>query len=120
MSFHPETPEGLTFLKDQQADAGGAAHDVRGVLGVAGEGAVVAEVQVLDQDGAVAAVRVPHKLQPVPERALVVNVGGTAGVVEDLEDRRSVTIATCIFTFSSNWWMHHLSVVVLLRRSLCV
>lgn len=78
------TPSHLTLLKDQQADAGGPAHYVRGVLGVAGEGAVVAELQVLEQDGAITAARVPHKLQPVPERALVVDVGEATSVVEDL------------------------------------
>lgn len=40
----------LTILKNQQADAGGAAHYVGGVLCVAGEGSVVTEVQVLDKD----------------------------------------------------------------------
>lgn len=77
-------PSHLTFLKDQQADAGGAAHYVRGILRITGEGAVVTEVQVLDQDGAIAAARVPHKLQPIPEWALVVDIGGTTGVVENL------------------------------------
>lgn len=62
----------LTLLEDEQSHAGGSAHDVRGVLGVTSKGAVVAEVQVLDQDGAVAAVWVPHELQPVPEWSLVV------------------------------------------------
>lgn len=75
----------LTLLEDEQPHAGGPAHDVRGVLGVAGEGAVVAEVQVLDQDGAVATPRVPHKLQPVPEWPLVVQIGHTTGVVENLQ-----------------------------------
>lgn len=71
------------LLKHQQADAGGPSHYVRGVLGVTGEGAVVAELQVLDQDGAITATWVPHKLQPVPEWSLVVEVGSAAGVVED-------------------------------------
>lgn len=74
----------LTFLKNQQADAGGPPHYVRGVLGVTGEGAVIIEVQVLDEDGAVTATRVPHKLQPVLEGALIVEVRFTPGVVEDL------------------------------------
>lgn len=78
-------PPPLTFLKHQQADAGGTPHNVRGVLGVAGEGAVVVEVQVFNQDGAVAATRVAHKLHPVPEGALVVDVGLAAGEVEDLQ-----------------------------------
>lgn len=55
-------PSSITFLKDQQANAGGPAHNVRGVLGVTGEGAIVAEFQVLDQDGAVSAAGVPHEL----------------------------------------------------------
>lgn len=80
---HPQPH--LTLLEDEQPHVGGPAHDVRGVLGVAGEGAVVVEVQVLDQDGAVAAPRVPHKLQPVPEWPLVVQIGHTTGVVENLQ-----------------------------------
>lgn len=71
------------FLKDQQANAGGTAHDVGRVLGVAGEGAVVGEVHTLDEDGAVPSGRVPHELQSVSERALVVQVGLSVGVVED-------------------------------------
>lgn len=78
------SPSHLTLLKDQQADAGGPAHYVRWVLCVAGEGAVVAEIQVLDQDGAITAAGVPHKLHTVPEWSLVVDVGGTTSVVEDL------------------------------------
>lgn len=80
----PYAPSHLTLLKDQQADAGGPAHYIRGVLGVAGEGAIVVELQVLDQDGAITAAWVPHKLHPVPERPLVVDIGGATSVVEDL------------------------------------
>lgn len=80
----PRAPSHLTFFKDQQPDAGGAADYVGGILGIAGEGAVVVVVQVLDQDGAIAAAGVPHKLQPIPEWALVVDIGGPAGVVENL------------------------------------
>lgn len=86
MTFDPPP---LTFLKDQQADAGGPAHDVRGVLGIAGEGAIIAELQVLDQDRAIAPTRVPHKLHPVPEGPLVVHIGNAASVVEDLQRTRT-------------------------------
>lgn len=87
----------LTLLKHQQADAGGPAHDVRGVLGVAGEGAVVAELQVLDEDGAIAAAGVPHELHPVPERALVVDIGGATSVVEDLRRTERTLCCRCVW-----------------------
>lgn len=87
----------LTFFKHQQAHTGRASHYVRGVLGVAGEGAIVAEIQVFDQDGAITAIRVPHKLQPVPEGALVVNVGLTAGVVEDLDEATETLLFPFVF-----------------------
>lgn len=83
------SPLPLTFFKDQQADAGGTAHNVRRVLGVTGEGSVIAELQVLDQDGAITPTWVPHKLHPVPEGSLVVHVGNTTSVVEDLQRTRT-------------------------------
>lgn len=75
----------LTFLKHQQSDTGRPAHYVRGVLGVTGEGAVVIELQVFEQDGSVTATWVSHKLQSVSKGTLVVNVGSTTSVVEDLQ-----------------------------------
>lgn len=71
------------FLKHQQSDTGRPAHYVRGVLGVTGEGAVVIELQVFEQDGSVTATWVSHKLQSVSKGTLVVNVGSTTSVVED-------------------------------------
>lgn len=75
----------LTFLKHQQSDTGRPAHYVRGVLGVTGEGAVVAELQVFEQDGSVTATWVSHKLQSVSKGTLVVQIGSTTSVVEDLQ-----------------------------------
>lgn len=109
------TPSNLTLLKDQQADAGGPAHYVRWVLGVAGEGAVVAEIQVLDQDGAITTAGVPHKLHAVPEWSLVVDIGGTTSVVEDLLRTRGdiVLLYACGVTIMTQEQVRHLPIFCL-------
>lgn len=80
----PPTPRPGTFLEHVEGDLRGLAHDVRRVLDVAGEGAVVAVVQVVDDDGAVLPAGVPHPLNALLERSHLIDVRLSLGVVEDL------------------------------------
>jgi len=87
-----------TFLEDVECDLGGLSHNVGGVLDIAGEGAVVGVVQVVNDDGAILAVGVAHPLHPLLEAAHIIDVGLALGIVEYL------AMGTDTQTSGSRWF----------------